>query len=151
MKKVLSIILCMSLYIMCTLSVSAAEVMPKENVIEKEEINATSGSNYFRSQTIRLNSVNGGTPSKVSISTGSVSGNISSIVLNVRAGGDPFKLYLQSPDGTLFWIVMDSSGEIGIDNFNGQNLSGSWMIWIETLGTTSTATISTKINYDYSF
>ena len=151
MKKVLSIILCMGLCMLCVLPVSAAEALPKEDVIEKEETNATSGSNYFRSQTIRLNSAGGNTSSKVKISTGSVIGNISSIILIVRAGGDPFKLYLQSPDGTLFWIVMDATGEIGVDKFNGQNLSGSWMLWIETLGTASTATISMRINYDYNY
>lgn len=102
MKKLMSIIISMVLGVMIAMPVSAAEAMPKEDVIEKEETNATSGSNYFRSQTIRLNSAGGNTSSKVKISTGSVIGNISSIILNVRAGGDPFKLYLQSPDGTLF-------------------------------------------------
>lgn len=151
MKKLMSIIISMVLGVMIAMPVSAAEAMLKEDVIEKEEINATSGSNYFRSQTIRLNSAGGNTSSKVKIPTGSVIGSISSIILNVRAGGDPFKLYLQSPDGTLFWIVMDATGEIGVDKFNGQNLSGSWMIWIETLGTASTATISVRINYDCNY
>lgn len=47
MKKVLSIIMCMSLFIMWTLPVSAAEVISKENIIEKEDVSATSGSNSF--------------------------------------------------------------------------------------------------------
>ncbi len=49
MKKLMSIIISMVLGVMIAMPVSAAEAMPKEDVIEKEEINATSGSNYFRS------------------------------------------------------------------------------------------------------
>ena len=48
MKKVLSIIMYMSLFIMWTLPVSAAEVISKENIIEKEDVSATSGSNSFK-------------------------------------------------------------------------------------------------------
>ena len=149
MKKVLSIILSMSLCFLLSRQVSAAEVMPKENVIEKEEVSTTTGSSSYISRTIRLNSTSGSESAHVSISTGSSSGNISSIIFNVRTGGDPFKLYLQAPDGTLFWIVMDATGEIGVDNSNGKDLSGSWTIWIETLGTASSATISAKIYYDF--
>lgn len=149
MKKVLSIILSMSLCFLLPIQVSAAEVMPKENVIEKEEVSATTGSSNYISRTIRLNSISGSESAHASISTGSVIGNISSIVFNVRASGDPFKLYLQAPDGTLFWITMDSTGDIGVDNSNGKDLSGSWTIWIETLGTASSATISAKIYYDF--
>lgn len=149
MKKVLSIILSMSLCFLLSIQVSAAEEMPKENVIEKEEVSATTGSSSYISRTIRLNSTSGSESAHASISTGSSSGNISSIIFNVRTGGDPFKLYLQAPDGTLFWIVMDTTGEIGVDNSNGKDLSGSWTIWIETLGTASSATISAKIYYDF--
>ena len=39
--------MCMSLFIMWTLPVSAAEVISKENIIEKEDVSTTSGSNSF--------------------------------------------------------------------------------------------------------
>lgn len=154
MKKVLSIILCMSLCIMPVMSVSAKEAS-REHFVATEEYNASiHTSNYIMSSTIKLNAVNGSVSGKVSIPTGSVSGNpITSTTLNVRAsnGSDPFKLYMQAPDGTLFWIVMDATGVTGVDSFNVENLSGRWTIWIETLGTASTATISAKVYYDYSY
>lgn len=149
MKKLMPIITSVVLCVMMAMPVSAAEVMPKENVLEKEEVSATTGSSYYISRTIRLNSTSGSESAHASISTGSVIGNISSIIFNVRAGGNPFKLYLQAPDGTLFWITMDSTGDIGVDNSNGKDLSGTWTIWIETLGTASSATISAKIYYDF--
>lgn len=149
MKKLMPIITSVVLCVMMAMPVSAAEVMPKENVLEKEEVSATTGSSYYISRTIRLNSTSGSESAHASISTGSVIGNISSIIFNVRAGGNPFKLYLQAPDGTLFWITMDSTGDIGVDNSNGKDLSGIWTIWIETLGTASSATISAKIYYDF--
>lgn len=149
MKKLMPIITSVVLCVMMAMPVSAAEVMSKENVLEKEEVSATTGSSYYISRTIRLNSTSGSESAHASISTGSVIGNISSIIFNVRAGGNPFKLYLQAPDGTLFWITMDSTGDIGVDNSNGKDLSGTWTIWIETLGTASSATISAKIYYDF--
>lgn len=149
MKKVLSIILCMSLCIMCTLTVSAAEVMP----IEKEEVSGTSGSNYFRKILPRLSSTNGTASDVATLSSGSVSGSaqVTSISLYVRVGGDPFKLYVQAPDGTLFWTVIDATGTIVVDNSNGENLPGTWSIWIETLGTASYATITATLNYNYNY
>lgn len=153
MKKVLSIILCMSLCIISVMQVSAEEVS-KEHFIEVEGNNiATYSSYYFNKQEIRLSSVAGSESKHTSISTGSVSGNaqVTSMSLNVRVNGgsDPFKLYIQAPDGTLHCVVMEATGVIDVDNFNGKNLSGSWTIWIETLGTASLATISMRINYIY--
>ncbi len=147
MKKVLSIILCIGLCIINVMPVLAEEVS-KEPYVTVEEYNMSIySSNYFVGPTIRLNSTFGSESGHQNISTGSASGNISSIILNVRAGGDPFKLYLQAPDGTLFWSVIDTTGVIGVDNFNGKNLSGTWVVWIETLGIASTASISVRINY----
>lgn len=154
MKKIISIILCMSLCIMPVLSVSAKEASREDYAAIDEYNESIYDSNNLISSTIKLNAVNGGVSRKVSIPSGSVSGNpIISTALNVRAsnGSDPFKLYLQAPDGTTFWIIMDATGVTGVDNFNIENLSGRWTIWIETLGTVSTATISVKTNYDYSY
>lgn len=153
MKKVLSIILCMSLCIMSVIPVSAEEVS-KEHFMEVEGNNiSTYASNYFNKQAIQLSSVAGSESKRISISTGSVSSSsqITSMSLNVRVNGgsDPFKLFVQAPDGTLYCVVMEATGVIDVDNFNGKNLSGSWTIWIETLGTVSLATVSVRINYSY--
>ncbi len=156
MKKVLSIVLCMSLCIMCTLPISAAEVMPKKNGIEKEEVSTTSGSNYFSKILPKLNSINGTVSNVVTFSSGSISGServVTSISLYVRvsSGSDPFIIYIQAPDGTIYSFVITTSGTITIDNFNGCDPKGSWKIWIETQGTVSSATITAKICYDYSY
>lgn len=153
MKKVLSIILCVSLCIMYTLPVSAAEVMPKENVIEKEEINATSASNSFSKTLTKLSSTNGTTSRVATFTSGSISGNaqITSIRLYVRAssGSDPFIIYIQAPDGTTDSVLMMGTGTIELDCFNGCNPSGSWKIWIETQGIASTADITMTVCYSY--
>lgn len=153
MKKVLSIILCMCLCIMYTLSVSAAEAVPKGNVIEKEEISATAGSNYFSGVLPKLSSASGVASRVVTLPTGSISGSaqITSISLYVRAGGDPFILYLQAPDGTIYSFVITKSETITLGDINGFDPSDSWKLWIETQGTVSTATITAKIYYEYNF
>lgn len=127
MKKILSIILCMSLCIMCTLPVSAAEVIPKENVIEKAEVSATADSNYFSRTLPKLDSMNGIASNSVTFSTGSVSGGaqITSISFYVRASGDPFILYIQDPDGTMYSFVITKSGTVTIDNLSGCNPLGT--------------------------
>lgn len=70
-EKVLSIIMCMSLFIMWTLPVSAAEVISKENIIEKEDVSATSGSNSFSRTLSKLALMNG----TATFSSGSISSN----------------------------------------------------------------------------
>lgn len=153
MKKVLSIILCISLCIMSVMSVSAEEVSKEHFMAVEGNIISTYASNYFSRPAIQLSSVAGSESKRISISTGSVSGNpqITSMRLNVRvnSGSDPFKLYVQAPDGTLYCVVMEATDVIDIDSFIGKNLSGSWTIWIETLGTVSMATIFMRIYYSY--
>lgn len=152
MRKVLSIILCISLCIMYTLPVSASEEMPKENVIEKENVSAISGSNCFSHTLSKLNLING----TASFSSGSLSGSgqvVTSISLYVRvpSGNFPFILNLQAPDGTTCSVAITESGTIILDDINGCSPSGSWKIWFEPQGTVSTATITVKVCYDYSY
>lgn len=91
MKKVLSIIMCMSLFIMWTLPVSAAEVISKENIIEKEDVSATSGSNSFSRTLSKLALMNG----TATFLSGSISSNaqVTSISLYVRASSGEFSGY----------------------------------------------------------
>ncbi|GFI32690.1 hypothetical protein IMSAGC013_04094 [Lachnospiraceae bacterium] len=151
MKKILLIILCMNLCLIPFMPVSAEEISEEYSMsIEGDKISAYA-SNYFTKPTIRLNSVAGSESRYVNISTGSVSGNIISISLYVRVinGSDPFKLCLQAPDGSLFWTVIEKTGTIDINSFDGKDLSGNWKMWIETLGISSTAEIKMKIYYNF--
>lgn len=153
MKKVLSIILCMSLCLMYSLQVSAEEVMPKENVIEKEENSATSSSSFFSKSLSKLNSVNGTTSKVVTFTSGSIASGaqVTSIKVSVSksTGSDPFIIYIQAPDGTIYSILITGSETIVLDGFNGCNPSGSWKIWIETQGLVSTANITLTVYYSY--
>ncbi len=109
-KNVLSVILCISLCIMDTLPVSAAELMPKENIIEKEEISATLSSNYFSKAFPELSSINGTASRVVTITSGSISSGakITSIGLyvSVSSGSSPLILYIQASDGTIYSFVI---------------------------------------------
>lgn len=151
MKKVLSIILCMSLCILYDLQVSAAEVLPKEDFVKKDEGSITSASNYYSKALPELRSANGTSSRVVTFSLGSISGSmqVTSISLNVRLLGDPCILYIQAPDGTVYSFVITKNENIILDNFNGCDPSGSWKIWIETKGTVSTISGSIKVYYSY--
>lgn len=146
MKKALSIILCIGLCIMFVIPVSAEELPMEiqENSISKD------ATNYF-SKTLKLNSVNGISPEVVTYTPGSISGSaqISSISFYVRVSGNPFILYVQAPDGTMHSFVINKSENVIIDDLNDCTPSGTWKIWIETLGIASTATITIKMNYSY--
>lgn len=147
MKKVLSIILCMSLFIMCTLPVSAAEVMTKENVLEKEELSAILNSNCFSRTLSGLALMNG----TATVSSGSISGNaqVTSISLYVRvsSGSSPVIIYIQAPDGTIYSFRITTSGTITSNQFNGCDPSGTWKIWVEPKEIIPSITL--KVCYDY--
>ncbi len=147
MKKVLSIILCMSLFIMCTLPVSAAEVMTKENVLEKEELSAILNSNCFSRTLSGLALMNG----TATVSSGSISGNaqVTSISLYVRisSGSSPVIVYIQAPDGTRYSFRITTSGTITSNQFNGCDPSGTWKIWVEPKEIIPSITL--KVCYDY--
>lgn len=153
MKKVLSIILSMSLCFLLPIQVSAAEVMPKENVIEKEEVSATTGSSFFSKSLLKLNSINGTTSKVVTFTSGSVASGAQvtsvKVFVNKSTGSDPFIIYIQAPDGTIYSFLVTGSETIVLDCFNGCNPSGSWKIWIETQGFVSTANITLTVYYSY--
>ena len=115
-----------------TIPISAREKV-QENEAEKLFDDVSYLTNYF-TKTIKLNSVNGISSGIVTISSGSITGNTEtiSIILNIRAnaGSDPFILYIQAPDGTVYSIFVTGSKTIELSFFNGCNPSGSWKIWI---------------------
>lgn len=147
MKKIFSIILCVSLCILCVLPVSAAEVMSKENVLEKEELSATLSPNYFSRTLSRLALMNG----TATFSSGSISGSaqVSLISLQVRlsSGSSPIIIYMQAPDGTIYSFRITTSGTITSNQFNGCDPLGDWKIWVEPNETIPSITV--KIYYDY--
>ena len=150
MKNIVSYIVCLCMCVAFTIPVSAKEkVQENETEMLFDDVSLT---NYF-TKTIKLNSVNGNSSGIVTISSGSITGNpeTTSIILNIRAnaGSDPFILYIQAPDGTVYSILVTGSKTIELSFFNGCNPSGSWKIWIETQGTASTANITMKVNYSY--
>lgn len=154
MKKVLSIILSISLCLIMPIQVSAMEVIPKENVVEKEKSNtSTHASNSFSKSFPKLISANGIASNIAAFSTGSISSSAQitsiSIYVRVSTGSDPFILYVQAPDGTIYSFVITKSGTITINDFNGCDPSGTWKIWIETQGTVSTISGTFKVNYSY--
>lgn len=98
MKKVLSIILCMSLCILYPLQVSAAEVLPKKDFAKKDEGSIISASNYYSKALPELRSANGTSSRVITFSLGSISGSmqVTSISLNVRLLGNPCIIYTSS-------------------------------------------------------
>lgn len=151
MKKILSIFMCMNLCIMLAIPVSAAEVLSKENVIEKEEISTTSSSDYYSKALPILSSTNGTASKVVTISVDSMSDSmqVTSISLYIRLGGSPCMLYIQAPYETIYTFNLTKGGNITVDDFNGCDPSGNWKIWIETQGTASTVSGTIKVYYGY--
>lgn len=153
MRKVMSIIICLAFCVMMAMPVSAAEEMPIENVIEKEEVHKTLSSNYFNKAFPELSSTSGNASKVVTITSGSISegAQVTSISIYVRVslGSSPLILYIQAPDGTIYSFVITKNGTITINDFNGFDPSGTWKIWIETQGTVSTISGTFKVNYSY--
>ncbi len=156
MKKIISFITCIAMYLMLVMPVSAAEIMSEEETITMTEETEASvyATNYFRKITPKLNSVYGNPSNIATLSSGSVTGSdpqITSVTLysRVSSGSDPFYLYVVDPNGYLDYFLVDSSGTITTNDFNGLDPTGDWKIWIETTGDVSTATITLTVNYRY--
>lgn len=63
------------------------------------------------------------------------------ITFTVSAGSDPCYIFIQSPNGTI--VRMGPYGPVTMRTvttnlFNGEYPSGTWYVWIQTLGTVST-------------
>ena len=120
-------------------------------------------SNWFSGTTVKLNAFNGGSSTKSTVSSGSVSGenpSITSVSLycNVSSGTDPYTLYVLSPSGKQYSVSgPNSSTTLTTSAFNGENPYGKWTIWIVNSGYTthgnvypvSTVTVTLKVYYDY--
>lgn len=147
MKKLVPIITSVVLGVMMAMPVSAEGALPKENVLEKEELSATLNSNCFSRTLSRLALMNG----TATVSSGSISGNaqVTSISLYVRvsSGSSPVIIYIQAPDGTIYSFHITTSGTITSNQFNGCDPSGDWKIWVEPKEIIPSITL--KVCYDY--
>ena len=126
MKKVLSIILCVSLCIMFSKPVLAAS--------------------SSISKTIRLTTYN-----KTKLSFGSLTGTDIQITqvkiyINRSSGTEgSFVICLESPSGTIIKLKPSSGSVIySTSNFNGENPKGTWYAWIEMDETASIQNVTVK-------
>lgn len=120
-------------------------------------------STYFSKSTSKLNAINGGKSSTSSLSSGSILGSDASITqvklaFNVSSGTDPYTLWIKSPNGSWHSYTGPTSSTIWyLDDFDGENPSGTWQIYIVNSGVSyngniypvSTVTISMTVYYDY--
>lgn len=143
MKKVLSIILSMSICFLLSIQVSAAEVLSKENIIEKEEISVISGSNCFSHTMSRLDLMDG----TATFSSGSISGNVQVTSIKLYVSVSSVIIYIQAPDGTIYSFPITRSGTITLNQFNGCDPSDDWKIWVEPNGVVPSITVN--VYYDY--
>lgn len=115
------------------------------------------GTGYFTGQTGIMNSLYGSPSGRVSITSPILpSGSIvtgCTISFRVSAGSDPCYVYILSPDRTTIALGPYGAGtytNVPISGFNGERAQGVWYIWVQTLGTVSTVTVTSfRVNYWY--
>jgi hypothetical protein len=116
-------------------------------------VQVSAATNYFSGSTGTMNSLNGNQSAAWPISSGSVSGTnpvVTSVKLNitVSSGSSAFYIYVVSPQGTTASVLVGNKTPT-LNNFNGENPSGTWQVYIITTGTVSTATARMTVNYSY--
>lgn len=162
-RKLTLLITCILLFAMSVLPVSAAENTVAENTVA--EISAattvndavvlgTSGSNYFRGMTSKLNSA--GSFVYSNISSGSISADNRSVTsvtvyCRVASKSDSFRLTVTSPSGITKTVSCGSSSDTyTISGFTGADPYGTWKVGITSNGI-STVTCTLTVNYNYSY
>lgn len=104
----------------------------------------------------------GGKSTTSSLSSGSIIGSDASITqvklaIYVSSGTDPYTLWIKSPNGSWHSYTGPTSSKIWyLDDFNGENPSGTWQIYIVNSGTTthgniypvSTVTVGLTVYYN---
>lgn len=119
-------------------------------------------SSFYSKTTTKLNAINGGKSITSSLSSGSIIGSDASITqvklaINVSSETDPYTLWIKSPNGSWHSYTGPTSSKIWyLDDFNGENPSGTWQIYIVNSGTTthgniypvSTVTVGLTVYYN---
>lgn len=156
MKKLIYFITCIAMCMMLVMPVSAAEIAPKDETVTMtdESVASVYSTNYFRKITSKLNSVYGNPSTVATLSSGSVTGanpSITSVTVysRVSTGSDPFYVFVEDPYGNWDYDIVSASGTSTFSSFNGYDPSGSWKVWIVTMGDVSTATLTLTVNYHY--
>jgi hypothetical protein len=155
-KKISLFVTTILLFVMMVMPVSAAE-LPIVSSDSDISVAATTGTNYFSKITTKLNSLNGSSSNISTLSSGTCSGTTQSITsvtayARVSSGSSSFKLYVVSPDGTASYVSAGtSSSTYTFTSFNGKDPDGTWKVYIVSNGVVSTATVTLKVNYNYSF
>lgn len=120
-------------------------------------------STFYSKSTSKLNAANGGKSTTSSLSSGSIIGSDASITevklaFNVSRGTDTYTLWIKSPNGSWHsYAGPTSSTTWYLQDFDGENPSGNWQIYIVNSGVSyngniipvSTVTVSLTVYYDY--
>lgn len=69
--------------------------------------------------------------------------------VTVSGGSDPFYLYVQSPDNSIYYKAVAGSTTLTFPEFSGEDPEGKWQVYIKTAGDVSTATARLVVNYTY--
>lgn len=157
-RKLTLFITCILLFAMSVLPVSAAEnaaaEIPAATTVNDAVVLGTSGSNYFKGITSKLNSA--GSYVYSTISSGSISADNRSVTsvtvyCRVASKSDSFKLTVTSPSGITKTISCGSSSDTyTISGFTGTDPYGTWKVGITSNGI-STVTCTLTVNYDWSY
>lgn len=123
---------------------------------------AITKTNYFSGQTGTMNSLynpySGAVESKkynIPSPTLPKDSKVSTVVANVTfsSKGSPFKLYVESPNGSIYSKLIQKSGEVNFTEFKDEKPNGTWKVSIITADTNpykpSIGSARLKINYTY--
>lgn len=152
-KKIVSLLTaCLLMCSFSATSVSAAEVVPVQEVKIVQEESSARATDYFSGLTGTMNSYNGVQSRIFERSSGSIPSDakITSVeaYVSVSSGSSPFYLVIKSPNGVMKETYVRSSGYYTLD-FSGVNAYGTWQVYIYSTGGVSTATANVKYYYQY--
>lgn len=163
-KRILSLILaCTMVFPVLCVSATAAEPSTESGAFSGVAVPNYLYNDYFTGGTGILNTIAGNMSKIDPISSGSVSENakVTSVELKVSVskGSTGFYLVVTSPKKTVAKTYVEGSFTnsvtryITLDDFNGENPSGTWYIYIYNTGTSfldvATATVYMTVRYGY--
>lgn len=111
-------------------------------------------SNHFSKSLSTMNSLYGATSNTCSVTSGSCSGttrSITSVSVYGVLTGSSCKVYVTSPEGSVYYKTMTSTGTVTFNTeFNGEDPKGRWYVYIVTNGAVSTVKSGVlEVNYSY--
>ena len=155
MKKKLSTLLLVATMACATFAMPVAAAEPMPNDVHAGTVSMVPFANSsFSGSTRVLNALNGGSSIQSPISSGTVSpdARITGVTVNatVSSGSASSTLYVRSPGGkTASRTLGGSSATLNFTEFNTENPSGTWNVWIVTNGTVTTVNARMTVNYSF--